>query len=181
MIEISQVFARREFECDEDHDHEYQVQYGINNRQIEPALEILSRLRERQWENSRLPKSPDDAQFDVYDQLIGIIDAIASGGEVFDDEFNYLHHGIWEIKHANVRISFYETDGMGSISTDSGEIKGTNRQGYTIWYFPELDDIVRLGHCWEKLGRRAGDQNIISATKFRSEDVRHDRENRDRP
>lgn len=170
----SQAFVRRPFDCDTHHKHDLAVEYGADKNLSEPAFEILEELREMRWENKRLPKYPDEAQFHAWHKLVGIIDAIAAGYEIEPHEFNYLRAGVWEIKFNNVRITFYDTDGHGGYSPKEAELAGYDWRGKPQWYFPDLDDIVRLGGYWEKLGQTAGEFNVRRAITFRSEDVQHD-------
>ena len=47
-------------------------------------------------------------------------------------------------------------------------------KGASIWWFPELDEELRLLNAWPKLGQKAPPLDIELAVTIAREDVRHD-------
>ena len=93
-----------------------------------------------------------------------------SGGNL-----NYLHFGIWEFKVARKRIAFYDTDGRGNW-TPKGKVADIRDavEGANIWWFPALDEELRLLNAWPKLEEKAPPSEIELAVTIAREDVRHD-------
>lgn len=78
-------------------------------------------------------------------------------------------------KVASKRIAFYDTDGRGGWTPKPKilDIKDAV-EGATIWWFPELDEELRLLNAWPKLTQKARQIDIAEAVTIAKEDVKHD-------
>ena len=142
-----------------------------------PAAEFLEHLRQGIWEEDPDSTSiPDDEQVTDYYKLLHKMRYVASHGEPErQGDVNYLRSGIWEFKVARKRIAFYDTDGQGNW-TPKGKVDDARDavEGANIWWFPELDEELRLLNAWPKLGQKAPPLDIELAVTIAREDVRHD-------
>ena len=155
----------------------HQVDCALRGDGTSPAAEFLEQLRQGTWEDD--PDSsaiPDDEQVTDHFKLLHKMQYVASHGEPErQGDVNYLHFGIWEFKVARKRIAFYDTDGRGNW-TPKGKVADIRDavEGANIWWFPALDEELRLLNAWPKLEEKAPPSEIELAVTIAREDVRHD-------
>lgn len=138
-----------------------------------PVEEFLDDMRTGAWS----PEEEDDEleadeQITCYSWFLKACKKIANTGQpVHRHSFNQLQNGIWELKHINLRISFYDTDGTGNYEPfiDRDSYKGT----YASRPWPDgFDEYLRLTTAFGKLSQ---DRHIVLAQEVREEDLEHDR------
>lgn len=141
-----------------------------------PADQILRELEENFWDDPASDKRPDEAQTKIYTRVMAHFEWLAEYGR-FErpTDFNSLDQGIWEIKVANVRFSFFDTDGVGGYSPKYGTAY-LDWQQKLRWELPEqFDEFVRIGHCFAKVSQQTLEEDLQQADAMREEDVGHDR------
>jgi hypothetical protein len=93
-------------------------------------------------------------------------------------DVNYLHSGIWEFKHADRRLTFWDTDGEGNFTPKPKHHDPAERawdppeDGY--WWYPYMDAVLRLGCAWPKTEQAAPQHLIEQACEIREEDCARD-------
>ncbi|MDQ4491132.1 hypothetical protein RBS60_13090 [Sinomonas sp. ASV486] len=117
-----------------------------------------------------------DEQVSCYHWFLRAAQKLARTGKpIHKDSYNQLRDGIWELKHANLRISFYDTDGSGHYDPL------IDRESYGPWTTrPWPDDFLeflRLTTAFEKLHQP---EHITLAKQVRKEDLAHDQEQEER-
>ncbi|HKS98463.1 MAG TPA: hypothetical protein VJT31_02945 [Rugosimonospora sp.] len=144
-----------------------------------PAATFLDQLACGTWveDPDFQPPPPDDDQIDDYDKILEWCRILADEGvPPYRTAVNYLGSGIWEFKLGRKRISFFDTPGDGTYSEkvriDDRSLADTDDD---YRWFPNLDERVRLGYVFPKLGEKAGQRNIDRCRQVREEDVNHDK------
>lgn len=155
----------------------HQVDCALREDLSSPAAEFLNQLRRGVWEDDPdVSEVPDDEQVRDHDKLLHKMQFVATHGEPERrGDVNYLHSGVWEFKVAAKRLAFYDTDGDGNW-TPKGKVAHIDDavEGAHIWWFPELDEEIRLLNAWPKTGEKARQLDIDEAVTIAGEDVRHD-------
>ncbi len=138
-----------------------------------PASDLLDDLSEGMWDDPEAESLPDEYQPTLRRRLIANIEYFANHGELGRDSYNRLRDGIWEFKASGVRISFYDTDGIGGYDPKHGERVSTWDQRY-IYELPEFDEFIRLGHAFPKTSQKTTEADLASCATVREEDLEHD-------
>jgi len=156
---------------------EYEVACAVRADCVtSPVAEFLSALKEQTWavvSDGVAPLSPDE-QVKAHSWLLAAIEHFANHCEFpHVGDRNQLMQGIWEIKHWDLRVSFFDTDGEGNYSPKITERIHTGGGGYCP--LPDFDDYVRLGTVFIKVTAKTRKHEIDSAIQVREEDLEHDR------
>lgn len=138
-----------------------------------PASTLLDELETNVWPNPNVEIYPDEYQTTQRTRLLALVEAIAEGNDIRRGDFNYLHKGIWELKIQDLRVSFFDTDGEGGWTEKTGS-KISAWDG-DQWEFPELDELVRLGHCFAKTAPKTNETDLARSIEVREEDAFHDK------
>lgn len=156
----------------------HSVQCAIRRDGTSPAREFLTELKQGAWDaDPELEEVPFDEQIDDYDALLNKMQYVARNGEPErSGDVNYLHSGIWEFKAGNKRLAFFDTDGQGNWERkakvqDKADSVDPNSP---CWWFPEMDEYLRLLNPWPKTGQKAPQDAIDLAITIACEDVNHD-------
>lgn len=155
----------------------HRVDCAVRSDGSSPAQVFLQQLKEGVWEGD--PDSeqvPDDEQVHDYYKLLHKIRYVAEHGEPERaGDVNYLRDGIWEFKVAAKRVAFADTDGRG-VFTPKGKVRSRAEAAHPdgMWWFPELEEDLRLLNAWPKLGQKALESDMTEAATIRREDVAHD-------
>lgn len=154
----------------------YDVECGIAADGSSPAALFLDRLREGMWDGDPNDTDrPSDEQLYDYPRVIALVGYVARVGEPpHARAVNHLLSGIWEFKHGNKRISFYDTPGDGTWTEKRPVRMPEEGSGGTYWWFPDFDEILRLGHCFAKQSQKARQEDVDRAVAVREEDIRYD-------
>jgi len=155
----------------------YEVSCAVRADGVEsPVAKFLDALKDGTWsvktdEASTL--SPDE-QVKVHKWLLTAVEHFANFGELpHVGDWNQLTQGIWEIKHWDLRVSFFDTDGEGNYTPKITERIHTGGGGYCP--LPDFDDYVRLGTVFIKTTAKTQKHDIEFAQQVRDEDLAHDR------
>lgn len=140
-----------------------------------PAQILLDELAAGSWEDPGAEVLPDEYQVHLRRRLIALVEQLANEGEIWPESArNSLGDGIWEFKVEGVRLTFFDTDGVGGWVPKLGEQEST-WDGGTRWVLPNFDEHVRLGHAFPKVSQRTLQNDIDESRLVRQEDVSHDR------
>ncbi|MBH0023811.1 hypothetical protein [Salinibacterium sp. SWN248] len=148
----------------------FHVCYGMRADGSLPAVSLLDGLEEE-----TLPDFDGPAR--LLEGLEDKIWALCTGEDLPLAAYNYLHDGIWELREKNVRLTYYDTDGIGNFSPKSGERKWAMGQGKNRnFYIPEeMDKFIRLGHWFKKIGQKTDEADLQNSYQVRVEDLEHDK------
>jgi len=140
-----------------------------------PVAQFLDALKEKTWQaasDDSLLK-PDE-QVKAHTWLLAAVEYFAHHGEFPQlGAYNQLMQGIWEIKHWKLRISFFDTDGLGNYTPKIVERVHTGGGGYCP--LPEFDEFVRLGTAFDKATQKTSQRELDLAQQVRREDLEHDK------
>lgn len=141
-----------------------------------PAWDLLERLRQGEWPDPETTKLPEDAQISMRAKVRALIKMLANEGRLPVAKFNKLRDGVWEIKHLDLRLTFYDTTGDGKFSPKEGEARFDWQQNKYYPDLPDFDEYLRLGHAFEKPEdvRKTPEHDIAESLRIRTEDLRHD-------
>lgn len=152
------------------------IECGRSSDGLSPADELIKLLLAKQWVNSEAVKYPDEKQASFYNRLRDLLRMLALDEELPLGTFNRLEDGIWELKVNNLRLTFYDTDGVGGFVPKLGT-REHDWDGKGYWELPDdFDDLIRLGTYFEKDDQQAPPEEIARSIEFREEDISHDRQ-----
>jgi hypothetical protein len=141
-----------------------------------PVAEFLDRLQEGSWqpENDDDPGLEPDEQVDFRNWFLAEVKHFANTGEMrHGGAYNQLVDGIWEFKHSNVRVSFYDHDDHGNYIPKTAEKIWVGGGGY--FRLPEdFDYFIRLGIAFTKSTQKTLKRHLAEAVLIREEDLSHD-------
>ena len=155
----------------------YQVACAVRSDGVtSPVAEFLDRLADGLVDQDAAPDLEPDEQIRHLDWLEAAFKWLAEEGELPGmRSYNQLRDGIWEVKRFNLRITFYDTDGLGHY------VKKIDFDGGGFWgkppRFPEFDPFIRLTTAFVKAPetRWTPLSELAFAEAVRDEDVAHDR------
>jgi hypothetical protein len=141
-----------------------------------PAWNLLEQLRKGEWPEPDTTELPPDAQISIRAKVRSLIKMLAQEGRLPPGNFNKLRDGIWELKHVDVRLTFYDTLGDGNFTPKEGEPTYDWQQNVYYPQLPDFDDYLRLGHAFEKPLhiRKTTEHDIAESLRIRTEDLTHD-------
>jgi len=142
-----------------------------------PAWDLIEALRQGIWMDPDAASLPDDAQLKVRSTIRSLLKMLAEKGRLPAGNFNKLRDGVWEIKHTNLRLTFFDTRGDGTFVPKEGEVEYDWRQQAYYPDLPEFDDYIRLGHHFAKPEniRKTPEIDISESLRIRMEDLNHDK------
>jgi len=141
-----------------------------------PVARFLDSLKEKKWspESTDAALQPDE-QVKTHAWLQAAIRQFANTGEFAHmGNWNSLVNGIWEIKRWQIRISFFDTDGLGNYAPKITERMHTGGGGY--FPLPEFDEYIRLGTAFAKETQKTPQRELDLAQLVRKEDLAHDKQ-----
>jgi hypothetical protein len=141
----------------------------------------MEALKEGTWLNDPEFKPPKDTeQVSDYFKLLSKITYLARFGEPdTSTSVNVLGNGIWEFKHGARRVTYWDTPGDGTFSPKqrvAGVADWDGEEYGSFWWYPAMDEVLRLGCGWPKTGPKAPSNLIAEAESIRVEDLKHDGE-----
>ena len=152
----------------------YRVEYAIRADGTEPARAFLQALKAGHLPNDPLTKGiPDEEQITDYSRLISLMTTVAADGEPLrSNQLNYLEDGLWEFKHGNKRIAFYDVDEQGMHTPKAKcSMAASPTPDSAYWWLPDLDPVLRVTNGWIKTGDLAPDTELELAKQIRLEDL----------
>jgi len=135
-----------------------------------PVARFLDELKGKRW----VSQLDADEQIRAYAWVLAAIEYFADSGDFpHVGDWNQLMNGIWEIKHWNLRISFFDTDGLGNFDPKVTQRVYVAGGGYCP--LPEFDEFIRLGTVFEKRTAKTPSAELALAAQIRNEDLAHDK------
>lgn len=156
-----------------DGDH-FLIECAIRRDLSSPVADFLDEMAAGAWapgvENGLEP----DEQVSWTDAFFAACEHLAdTGSPIYAASFNQLRDGIWELKHWDLRVSFYDTDGHGN-HTPVVDRDSYPRYANRPW--PDgFDENLRLTSAFQKRGQKAEERHMAFANQVREEDLEHDR------
>lgn len=168
------VWRRRE---DQDAYHDA-IECAVREDLTSPAEEFLSALAGGNWTADPRDNPPaDPEQIHDYAKLLARIEFLGiNGSPQYGDAVGYLHSGIWELRYSARRLTYWDTPGDGTWTehAEHDDYRTCDRPDDQYWRYPDMDEILRLGVAWPKLGQAAPQDAIAEAVRIREEDCAHD-------
>lgn len=147
------------------------IECAVRKDLSSPVGEFLRELRD--GEHDLIDQEPDE-QVRWHDWFVAACEYLAETGDPPHRSYNQLMDGMWEIKHASLRVSFYDTDGSGHFTP---KVDRTMLGPYEHRAWPEdFAEVLRLTSAFEKTGQKTNPREIGFAKLVRMEDAAHDRE-----
>jgi hypothetical protein len=125
-------------------------------------------------------RSPDPDQIQDWAKLLAKIEYVGKNGmPAKAGDVNFLKSGVWEFKHADRRLTYWDTDGEGHYAPKNKYQDIDEREsavpGGGYWWYPDMDAVLRLGCAWPKTEQKAPQHLVEEALDIREEDCTHDR------
>lgn len=143
----------------------------LENAKESSSLEDLFSARDVREINNRFPFDPPSPRMIVEEFCARIAD-----GLMLKCRKNYmrLDAGLWEIKLGDLRITFYDTDGVGQVC--GSEISwGTSIYDSNPWPLGDFEEYLRLTTAFIKDSEKTPPAQLAYAKQIRREDFEHDR------
>lgn len=152
----------------------YSVEYAVRADGSEPARDFLQALKGGVLPDDPLTTDiPDEEQITDYDRLVEVMREVARAGEpTRNNQLNYLEEGLWEFKHGNKRIAFFDTDEAGG-HTPQGKCSMADSPApeSSYWWLPTLAPVLRVTNGWIKTDDLAPPADMALAKQIRLEDL----------
>lgn len=153
----------------------HQVDCAVRQDETCPAGSFLNALKVGQWgRDDRVA----DEQIDDYHWFLNAIRHWANTGEpVYREAVKHLGDGVWEFRHSDKRLTFYDTDGRGGFAAKVpiSDHARADAPDSAFWQIPYFDDLIRLGHAFTKVGQKTPKEDLVAMKVVRDEDLAHDR------
>jgi hypothetical protein len=143
----------------------------------------LDALKKGAWDRNEESDHLDE-QISEYHWFINAIRHWANTGEpVYRDAVKALEDGIWEFRHGDKRLTFFDTDGKGGYTAklqirSHAEAEAPNSEH---WQIPYFDRLIRIGHAFTKVSQKTLTRDLSESQETREEDLSHDRPIRSDP
>lgn len=173
MTKVRTVIIPRRIE------YEYGVECAKMADGTEPANEYIKKLRSGAWPNGYAEKvDPDSRPAHVIYLMMATLQAIAETGVPNNQTaIKALRDGLWEVRGDTSRMAFFDVDGDG-VHTSKGRVEDRRdvdpRNEDDFWWFPILDETLRLTHGFAKTGDKTEETDIELAKQIRREDLEND-------
>lgn len=158
----------------------HQVDCAVREDGRSPAGEFLDALKSGAWDRAE-GTEPLDEQIGDYHWFLNAVRHWANAGEpVYRDAVKALDNGVWEFRHGDKRLTFFDTDGRGDYTAKLPirEYKDADAPDSEFWQIPYFDPLIRVGHAFTKVSQKTLPQDLSESEKVREEDLAHDRPNR---
>jgi hypothetical protein len=153
------------------------VECAIRENGSCPAGQFLDALKSGSW-NHNDEAGPSDEQIDDYHWFLDAIRHWTRTGEPkYKDAVKALKDGVWEFRHGDKRLTFYDTDGRGGYIAKHPILEHTKADApdSQYWQIPNFGELIRLGHAFSKVSQKTLDRDLDEALRIREEDLAHDR------
>lgn len=142
-----------------------------------PAGVFLDALKKGSWDRAD-DAEPADEQISDYHWFLDAIRYWANTGEpVYRDAVKHLEDGVWEFRHGDKRLTFYDTDGAGGYTAKLpiADHAQADAPDSPYWRIPYFDELIRVGHAFTKVGQKTPKEDLAVMTTVREEDLAYDR------
>lgn len=138
-----------------------------------PVADFLEALASDAWAEAEAADVEADGQVQTRYLIISAWEHFAETREFAGPiAHNQLMNGVWEIKRRELRISFYDTDGMGNCSP---KIVKDRESFWAPPGLPDFDEYIRLGTVFVKASQKTPTEEIKLSQTVRLEDLEHDK------
>ena len=156
------------------------MSHAVCEDMCSPSLEAWNLMMAGAWEEDPyFEKVPDEAQISQTQKMRVGIEFFAENGFPQNSycTVNNLNDGIWEFKLGKIRISFFDTDGLGYYTPKLRirDIRDADYPDDDFWWLPDFDVRIRLGHCFGKETQQTEPADLFESERVRQEDLQHDR------
>ncbi|MCA4725795.1 hypothetical protein H8Z58_23475 [Mycolicibacterium fortuitum] len=158
----------------------HQVDCAVREDGSAPAGRFLDALKKGMWDRADAA-GPVDEQISDYHWFLNAIAYWANTGEpVYRDAVKALRDGVWEFRHDDKRLTFFDTDGNGGYTAklpaqSHSEAEAPDSE---YWQIPYFDHLIRLGHAFTKVSQKTSEHDLAESQTTREEDLAHDRPTR---
>lgn len=155
----------------------HQVDCAVRRDGSCPSGEFFDALKTSTWDREGESVAADD-QISDYHWFLNAIKYWANTGEpVYKDAVKSLEDGVWEFRHADKRLTFYDTDGKGGYAAKLPINNHTEADApdSPYWQIPYFDELIRLGHAFTKVSQKTLRNDLAAMKTVREEDLAHDR------
>lgn len=173
IAKVGGVIERRAVFVGKLHD----VDCAVRANKSSPAGDFLDALKAGKWDRAD-SDLPADEQISDYHWFLTAIKHWANTGEpIYRHAAKHLDDGVWEFRHSDKRLTFYDTDGKGGYTAklpiaDHAQAEVPDSQ---YWEIPMFDEQIRLGHAFTKVGQKTPKKDLDAMKAVREEDLAHDR------
>lgn len=158
----------------------HQVDCAVRSDGCSPAGQFLDALQKGAWDRAETSGSSDE-QIDDYHWFLNAIRHWANTGEpVYRHAVKALQDGVWEFRHGDKRLTFFDTDGRGGYTPKLPIQHHADAEApdSEFWQIPYFDRLIRLGHAFTKVSQKTPQHDLAESQKVRKEDLDHDRSTR---
>ncbi len=137
----------------------------------------MDALKKGVWDQAD-DAGPADEQITDYHRFLSAIRHWANTGEpMYRDAVKSLEGGVWEFRHADKRLTLYDTDGKGGYQAKLPihDYANADAPDSPYWQIPNFDLLIRLGHAFTKAGQKTPKKDLVELKNVREEDLAHDR------
>jgi len=155
----------------------HRVDCAVRNDGSSPAGDFLDALKTGKWESADDDKATDE-QISDYHWFLNAMRHWANTGEpVYRGAINALQDGVWEFRHGDKRLTFYDTDGRGNYiaKLPIRNHEDADAPDSDYWEIPFFDNQIRIGHAFTKASQKTPRADLSESRKVREEDLSHDR------
>lgn len=152
----------------------FDIECAVRTDLTSPVAEFLEGMRSGTLGAQDGVAYEADEQLEWRDWFLAACRHIARKGRPpHRDAHNQLQDGIWELKHWDLRVSFYDTDGSGTYEP-TVDHASYGRLVTRPW--PDnFEEFLRLTTTFPKTGQKTPPEEIALAIQVREEDLAHDR------
>ncbi|WP_138248276.1 hypothetical protein [Mycolicibacterium phocaicum] len=157
----------------------HQVDCAVREDGRSPAGEFLDALKSGAWGQTG-DTEPLDEQIGDYHWFLNALRHWANTGEpVYRDAVKALDEGVWEFRHGDKRLTFFDTDGRGGYTAKLPirDYRDAEAPESEFWQIPNFDPLIRVGHAFTKVSQKTLPHDLSESEKVREEDLAHDRPN----
>lgn len=152
----------------------HHVDCAVRSDGSTPAGDFLDALRSSSWDSGESA----DERIDDYSWFLNAIRHWANTGEpVYRGAVKALNDGMWEFRHGDKRLTFYDTNGRGGYTAKRPihDRADADAPDSAYWQIPNFDLLVRVGHAFTKRSQKTPASDLAAAAVVRQEDLSHDR------
>ena len=154
------------------------IEYAVRADLSVPARDFLDDLGSGLWAADPEAETwPDDAQISHRDTLlVWFADMAEEGLPPYQRAVNDLDDGMWEFKIGAKRLSYYDADGEGRYTPKHRihDVADSSYPDEEFWWYPDMDELLRLGFAFPKVGQVALPTDVLECEAVRREDLHHD-------
>lgn len=152
----------------------FAVECAVRRDLSSPVADFLDGLRVGKSPVAQTAGLELDEQIDWRRWFVQACRRIADDGHPpHRDAHNQLRDGIWELKHWQLRVSFYDTDGSGRYEPLIDD--ALHSRFKTRPWPQDFEENLRLTTAFGKTGQKTEPAQIQLAIDVREEDLEHDR------